>query len=129
MIRPLFNHTIIWINKTNYPSFTIILPIFSVKVSIMDLHRNSRIPTTARQSGSEVKLIVSTFVTLKKIGCSIFLFLLNLLSVSLIIIYCKFDIANPIPILCYAIPLLWCLHHNKIKSRSQFNHWSITKRS
>ena len=66
MIRPLFNHTTIWINKTNYPSFTIILPIFSVKVSIMDLHRNSRIPTTARQSGSEVKLIVSTFVTLKK---------------------------------------------------------------
>ena len=38
MIKPRFNHTTIWIRLP--PSFTIILPIGSVKVSITDLHRN-----------------------------------------------------------------------------------------
>ena len=49
------------------PNFTIILPICGGKVSISsDLHHNLRvrIPTTARQSGSEIKLVVSTFITL-----------------------------------------------------------------
>ena len=43
-----------------------ILPIGSVKVSNTDLHRNLSCsnPDTARQSGSEVRLVVSTFISL-----------------------------------------------------------------
>ena len=60
----VINPTTIWIRLP--PSFAIILPIDSVKVSITDLYRISRvrIPITARQSGSEGRLVVSTFITL-----------------------------------------------------------------
>ena len=61
-----FNHTTIWIRLP--PCFTIILPIGSVKVSITDSSITTifrvRISITTRQSGSEVGLVVSTFITL-----------------------------------------------------------------
>ena len=52
------------------PRFSIILLICSVKVSITDLHRNLPCsnPDTVRQSGNEVRLVVSNFITLIKRG-------------------------------------------------------------
>ena len=69
MIRTRFNHTTIWIRLP--PKVGTIISLSFCRMVVWRFRSRTcttfsrvRIPTTARQSGSEVRLVVSTFKTL-----------------------------------------------------------------